>query len=119
MFKMRHRRLAVIALFLLAGCFAPHDHVAANAPLVEDAKACAILESRCSACHPTNLIFSSVGTPSEWSAVVHRMVYHHKAKLLTHITDEEAAEITRWLAESQKPTISGVRIGYRPTERPL
>jgi mono/diheme cytochrome c family protein len=118
---MRSRWILAIALVGagLLGCLAHHDHASMTAPLLGDGEAVALLEKRCSACHSTDLIYSSVGTAGEWSAVVHRMAYHHKAKLLTHLTDDEAAAIARWLAESQKPSAAGVRIGYRPTQRPL
>jgi len=76
-----------------------------------------LLEVRCSACHTTDLIFASGGTAAEWQAVVHRMVYHHKAKLLTRVSDVEAHQIAEWLARSQPPTVKGVRIGVRPSGR--
>ena len=111
----------MLALVMLGGfgCIAHHDHELSTTRMPADDEAVALLERRCTACHSTDLIYSSVGTRAEWSAVVHRMAYHHKAKLLTHVTDDEAAEITRWLTEHQKPDRGGVRIGYRPTERPL
>jgi len=76
-----------------------------------------LLEVRCSACHSTDLIFASGGTPTEWHAVVHRMVYHHKAKLLTRVSDDEAHRIAEWLARSLPPSVKGVRIGVRQSGR--
>jgi hypothetical protein len=88
------------------------------APLA-DRQAVALLEERCAACHSTDRVYASVGTPEEWAAVVHRMLYHHKAKLLTHVTDQEGAELARWLAETRRPEHRGTRIGHLPTGRPL
>src|SRR5215468_10198741 len=112
------RVLALLAVGIL-GCFAHHEHESVEARAPEDGEAVALVERRCSACHSTDLIYSSVGTSAEWAAVVHRMAYHHKAKLITHVSDDEVATITRWLAEHQKPDVGGVRIGARPTQRPL
>ena len=109
----------VLAVLAGLGCIAHHDHDLAATRAPADGEAVALVERRCTACHSTDLIYSSVGTSAEWSEVVHRMAYHHKAKLLTHLTDDEAAAITRWLAEQQKPDVGGVRIGARPTQRPL
>jgi hypothetical protein len=110
--------------FWLAGCFAGpeamHDmRGMAAEPKASDAEMAALVERRCTACHPVGQIFSAVGTPEDWHAVIHRMVYHHKAKLITHITDEEAAAIAAWLAATRTPDRPGARVGYLPSGRPL
>src|SRR5256885_62363 len=119
-------RLARIALFsftivLGLGCAGMGDHGLPSgfAAPMSDQAAVGLIEQRCSVCHSTNVVYGSVGSEEEWSAVVARMMYHHKAKLIAHVTDREAADLAAWLATSQKPTRSGVRIGFQPTGRPL
>jgi hypothetical protein len=113
------RTIILLALVLWVGCAMRHDHAIMTARELPEAEAVALVAKRCNTCHSTELIYCSVGTSEEWAAVVHRMVYHHKAKLLTHVTDDEAAAIARWLGENQTPAREGVRVGYRPTGRPL
>src|SRR5438270_14014270 len=100
------RLLLVIACAVAAlGCI-QHQHLAPAAPL-PDGQAVALVEKRCAVCHSTDRIYSSVGTQEEWAAVVHRMLYHHKAKLIVHTTDEEGSQIARFLADSLKPEHGG------------
>ncbi len=101
----------------LAGCAGQHPHAATTPP--DDQQAVALIERRCTTCHPADRIFSSVGTPDDWQALVHRMAYHHKAKLISHLSDQEASQIAAWLAAHQRPDRTGVHIGFQPTGRPL
>jgi hypothetical protein len=114
---------ATTVTFSLAGCVtghgAMHDVSAMPAATGSEAEMLALVERRCTACHPVRQIFGAVGTPEEWHAVVHRMVYHHKAKLITHVTDGEAAALAAWLAATRTPDRPGARIGYLPSGRPL
>src|SRR5262245_28170946 len=102
------RRAAL--LLLLAACAGHHMHAAASGPPADQA----LVERRCTACHSLEPIYASVGTEADWGAVVHRMVYHHKAKLLTHVTDEEAMAIVGWLAANRGVEPGGRRIGDAP-----
>jgi hypothetical protein len=112
--------LALLTIFGWLGC-AGHHHqlLAPSSPPLNDDTAMALLEQRCSVCHSSGLVFESVGTPQEWRAVVGRMMYHHKAKLLAHVTDREAADLAEWLGKNQPVERGAVRIGYQPTGRPF
>jgi len=106
-------RAALLAILVsVAACHAP-----AHPPDPADDRLTGLLEARCAACHETDLIYSSGGTAAEWHELVHRMVYHHKAKLLTRVTDVEAMEIAEGLARTQPPMEARVHIGFRPTGR--
>lgn len=108
--------MRALALLLLAAGCAPMSHGTMPSP----AEGEALVQRRCLVCHSEAPIVRSVGSPSDWDAVVHRMVYHHKAKLFSHVSDEEAMAIAHYLAETQPPDGGqGVRIGPRPTGRPL
>jgi hypothetical protein len=124
---MRRRLPALLRLSLLAlgitACASMNMSMSMGAhddmPPPADDVAFIILQARCTACHSLGLVFGSVGTRDEWDAVIMRMAYHHKAKLLTHLTDGEAMKVAAWLAANQRLDHEGVRIGYRPTGRPL
>ena len=68
-------------------------------PLVQaqDKKA-ALLEERCSGCHPTSLTESKQKTPKQWQATVSRMI-NRGARL----TDEEKKVLVDYLSETYKP----------------
>jgi hypothetical protein len=79
-----------------------------------------LIARRCTTCHSVAPIYRSAGSASDWHDLVHRMAYHHKGKLLTHITDAEADAIARYLAEIRPPDdAASIRIGHVPTGRPL
>jgi len=101
----------------LAGCASEHPHAAVAPP--DDQQAIALIEVRCTVCHPADRIYGSVGSAEDWSALVHRMAYHHKAKLIAHLSDQEASQIAAWLGANQKLDRTGVHIGFQPTGRPL
>ena len=68
-------------------------------PLVQaQDKGAALLEERCSGCHPRSLAESKQKTPKQWQATVSRMI-HRGARL----TDEEKKVLVDYLSERYKP----------------
>ena len=61
-------------------------------------KGAALLEERCSGCHPTSLTESKQKTPKQWQATVSRMI-NRGARL----TDEEKKVLVDYLSERYKP----------------
>jgi hypothetical protein len=118
-----HLRLTLVLAVMaaMAGCAArQHSMTGAMATgPARDERVAALVEARCTTCHGLDKIYGAEGTLDEWMALVHRMAYHHKAKLITHLSDGEAMEIAHWLAERQQPEHNRVRIGFVPTGRPL
>ncbi len=107
-----HRALVCLLLALAAcGAAAPRSGTPPSAE--------GLLTERCATCHTLAPIYASVGTLQDWHAVVHRMVYHHKGKLIAHVSDEEAMAIADWLAQTRTLDHAGVRIGPVATGRPL
>lgn len=67
-------------------------------PVQAQEKAAALLEERCSGCHPTSLTESKQKTPKQWQATVSRMI-NRGARL----TDEEKKVLVGYLSETYKP----------------
>ena len=67
-------------------------------PVQAKEKAAALLEERCSGCHPTSLTESKQKTPKQWQATVSRMI-NRGARL----TDEEKKVLVDYLSETYKP----------------
>ena len=61
-------------------------------------KGAALLEERCSGCHPKSLAESKRKTPKQWQATVSRMI-HRGARL----NDEENKVLVDYLSEGYKP----------------
>lgn len=111
----------LVALLLLAcgGGQHPKDGHEDGHEVVDAVAGEALVVQRCTSCHSESPIYGSMGNEADWHAVVHRMVYHHKAKLISHISDDEAMAIARYLAEVCKPDAGGVHVGAVPTGRRL
>jgi cytochrome c5 len=105
------RSLAILCLVAAACAGHGHDHGVATGPPAD----AALVERRCTTCHSLEPVYASVGTEADWAEVVHRMVYHHKAKLLSHVTDDEAMAIVGWLAANRQVEPGSIRIGAAPT----
>ena len=58
----------------------------------------ALLEERCSGCHPSSLAKSKQKTPKQWQATVSRM--KHKG---ARLTDDEMKVLVDYLSETYKP----------------
>ncbi|MBW2510523.1 MAG: hypothetical protein JRE01_00665 [Deltaproteobacteria bacterium] len=67
-------------------------------PVQAQDKRAALLEGRCSGCHPTSLTESKQKTPKQWQATVSRMI-NKGARL----TDEEKKVLVDYLSETYKP----------------
>ena len=61
-------------------------------------KGAALLEERCSGCHPTSLTESKQKTPKQWQATVSRMINRGAG-----LTDEEKKVLVDYLSETYKP----------------
>lgn len=80
-----------LALALLTTAF--------HAPLVSaDEHGAALLEERCTGCHPASVTTSREKTPKQWQATVKRM--KHKG---ARLTDAEMKTLVDYLSETFKP----------------
>ena len=67
-------------------------------PVLAGDDGAALLEERCSGCHPSSITTSKRKTPRQWQATVSRME-HRGARL----TEEEMKTLVDYLSETFKP----------------
>lgn len=82
--------------FILALCFAMSTLQPFLVLAQEDGAA--LLEERCSGCHPSSLSKSKQKTPKQWQATVSRM--KHKG---ARLTEDEMKILVDYLSETYKP----------------
>ena len=68
------------------------------APVLAEDDGAALLEERCSGCHPSSITTSKRKSPKQWQATVSRMK-HRGARL----TEEEMQTLVDYLSETFKP----------------
>ena len=72
--------------------------VVPTSPVAAQDNGAALLEERCSGCHPTSTTTSRNKTPKQWQATVSRM--KHKG---ARLTDAEMKTLVDYLSETYKP----------------